>query len=208
MKKKLNKKPSENLIYSNFKTSWNLVFQNLNYIYIAIFLFLLFFILALAFQIPPSLDQQIKLLLQKLVLRTENLDTFQLISYIFVNNLGVAIMAIVFGLFFCLAPILIAASNGYVLGYLTKLLVSKLGLFHGISSLWRILPHGVFELPAIFIGLALGIKFGVIFIKSLNENSFKNFIKFLIEVFKIILYVIIPLLVIAAFIEGFLISFF
>lgn len=206
MKKQKDKSCSENSLYSNFKASWRLVYQNLSYVYFAIFLFLLFFLLALIFPIPSSLDHQIKLLLQSLVLRTENLNTFQLISYIFVNNLSVAIISMLLGIFFCIAPILIAASNGYVLGYLTKALISKLGVLKGISSLWRILPHGLFELPAIFIGLAFGIKLGVVFLKSLNQNSFKDFIKILIQIFKIIFYVIIPLLVIAAIIEGVLIK--
>jgi len=30
----------------------------------------------------------------------------------------------------------------------------------GYGILWRLVPHGIFELPAVFISLGLGIKLG------------------------------------------------
>ncbi len=206
-KLKSKQKRNENLIYSNFKESWKYVLKNINYIYFAIFVFILFLVLALAFPVPFQLEQQIKLMIQKLVLKTESLNSLDLISFIFVNNLSVGIAAVLFGIFFCLIPIIIAASNGYVLGYVSKLIIGKLGLSAGIISLWRLLPHGIFELPAIFIGLGIGMKLGASLIQSLNKNSFKIFSENFLMAIKIIIYVIIPLLVIAAFIEGILIKF-
>lgn len=206
MAKKQKTKKRENSIYSNFKDSWRYVKENRNYIYFAIAVFVLFLILAIIFPVPVQLDAQIKLMIQKLVLKTENLSPIELVSFIFVNNLGVGIIAVIFGVFLAIAPFMIAASNGYVLGYVVKLVIGKIGLGAGIVSLWRLLPHGIFELPAIFIGLGVGMKLGVALFSSLNRDSFKIFIENFLMALKVIIYVIIPLLVIAAFIEGSLIK--
>jgi len=205
-KQKTSQKRKENFIYSDFKSSWSYVFKNINYIYFAIFVFVLFVALAIIFPAPAQLEEQIRLMIQKLILKTENLSPLNLISFIFVNNLTVGIVAVLLGVLFSVIPFFIAASNGYVLGYIVKLTISKVGLGAGIFSLWKILPHGIFELPAIFIGLGLGMKLGVLLLQSLNKNSFKLFLENLFLAIKVIFYVILPLLVIAAFIEGSLIK--
>jgi stage II sporulation protein M len=70
---------------------------------------------------------------------------------------------------------------------------------NGFTVVWRLFPHGIFELPAIIISLGLGFKLGVeIFTK-------RQIAKNLREIFKIIFLIIVPLLFIAAIIEGSLI---
>ena len=206
MKKSKNNKKMQNTIYSNFKDSLNYVKESRNYIYFSIGLFLIFLFIAIIFPTSVELDSQIKLLIKSLILKTQNLNPLELVAFIFVNNLSVAIIAILFGVFFCIAPLIIAASNGYVLGYVIKALVESLGALKAILSLWKLLPHGIFELPAIFIGLGIGLKMGTLLISSLNKSSFKLFLDNLWKSIKIIFYVILPLLIIAATIEGILIK--
>ena len=74
----------------------------------------------------------------------------------------------------------------------------------GYFSLWKILPHGIFELPSIIISFALGIKLGMfVFAKNPSKEFKKRFVLGL----KTFVFVILPLLVIAAIIEGLLIGF-
>jgi stage II sporulation protein M len=89
--------------------------------------------------------------------------------------------------------------NGAVLGYV----FSRVYVLYGASDFWRILPHGIFELPAIFIALGLGVKLGF-FIFSGNIKQ--EFLRRFYYSFLVFLFVVVPLLIIAAIIEGLLIT--
>jgi stage II sporulation protein M len=110
-----------------------------------------------------------------------------------------SLIGLFFGVVFGIIPLYLAVLNGYVVGFVSKIAIQQAG----ISSLWRLFPHGVFELPAIIISLALGLKLGF-FLFSKNPN--KEFIKRLILSLKTVFFIILPLLVIAALIEGSLIT--
>ena len=45
------------------------------------------------------------------------------------------------------------AFNGYVIGFILE----KSVLIDGLGVLWKLVPHGIFELPAIFISFGLVI---------------------------------------------------
>ena len=72
----------------------------------------------------------------------------------------------------------------------------------GGLSLWKILPHGIFELPAVFIALGIGIKLGMFIFQKKKLESLKNYS---INSLRVFLLIILPLLVIAGIIEGTLI---
>jgi stage II sporulation protein M len=178
---------------------------NRKYIYFAAYIFIFFIILGLVLPTPDFIQVQIQNMIKELAEKTANLNIFELILFIFKNNFSVAFIGLFLGLIFCFVPILLAVSNGYVLGYVVKVVIFKLGISAGIISLWKLLPHGIFEIPAILISLGLGIKLGVVFIKSLNEGSFKKFLSDFLYLLKVFICVIFPLLLIAAIIEGSLI---
>ena len=95
---------------------------------------------------------------------------------------------------------IVAVINGYLLGFVASIAVNS----NGIGSLWRILPYGIFELPAVFISLGLGLKFGT-FLRQKNKGKyFKDYFWNCIRIFILI---VIPLLIIAGIIEGTLIHF-
>lgn len=204
--KQKNKTKRKYILAENFKESWKYVGENKKYIFSVFAIFIIFIIIALVFPVPAELEQQIKLMIRKLVLATKDLNWLDLISYIFTNNLVVSITAVIFGSLFCLAPLIITVFNGYVLGYVVKITIQELGFSGGIASLWRLLPHGIFEIPAIIISLALGFKLGVSFFNSLNKNSLRFFLNDFWKAVRAIFYVILPLLIIAAIIEGILIK--
>jgi stage II sporulation protein M len=74
----------------------------------------------------------------------------------------------------------------------------------GLTSLLNLLPHGIFELPAIFISLGLGLKLGTTWFK---KNIAETFRKYFWESLRVFVWIILPLLSVAAIIEGLLIAF-
>ena len=64
---------------------------------------------------------------------------------------------------------------------------------------------GDFELPALFISIGLGLKLGLfLFIRQPKERFFN----YLINSLRVFIFIILPLLLLAAIIEGLLIAFF
>jgi stage II sporulation protein M len=62
----------------------------------------------------------------------------------------------------------------------------------------KLLPHGIFELPAIILALAFGLRIGMFFYSKNPELEFKYRVKNALRVF---VFIIVPLLIIAAIIE-------
>jgi len=122
----------------------------------------------------------------------------RMIGFIFTNNIQSGFMGMFFGFFLGIFPILATFANGYIVGYVSSSVISS----SGIISLLSILPHGIFELPAIFISFGMGIKFGT-FIFYKNKRKYLS--KFLIDSLRVFVFVVLPLLIIAAIIEGSLI---
>ena len=191
---------------ANFKDGLNYIKESKRYIYLASAVFALFMLIALIFPTPELLEQQIREIIKNLIEQTADLDALSLICYIFSNNLWVSILGIFLGVIFCIAPFFIALSNGYVIGFVIKTAVNGLGMREGIISLWRLFPHGIFELPAVLISLGIGLKLGVSAFLALKKNSFKILARDIKKALKLIFYIIFPLLLIAAIIEGFLIT--
>ncbi len=97
-------------------------------------------------------------------------------------------------------PIVILFANGFIFGFVSKLTLTKnLGILIFIEG---VLPHSIFEFPAFLISAAMGIRTGII-IFGTRKDRMKNLILHLKELAIIYLLVIIPLLVIAAFVEAF-----
>lgn len=75
---------------------------------------------------------------------------------IYLNNLGVATSAYALGIIFGIVSWLVVLFNGFVLGLVVTLVVSK-GIIDPVRALLAILPHGVFEIPAIILSATAGM---------------------------------------------------
>ena len=137
--------------------------------------------------------------LEELALSIEGKNVFELIWFIFTNNVSSAFFAMIFGAVFGIFPIINAILNGTVLGYVFSLASAE----GGFSVILYLVPHGIFELPAVFISLGLGIRLGLfIFAKDkVKELKYRFF-----SSIKVFLTIVLPLLIIAAIIEGIFIS--
>ena len=193
----MNKK-SGNWIYSNFKISLEYLKESKNYILFAFLLFLVSVSFGLAF--PSLFEKQVLKVVEELVKETQDLGTLELISFIIFNNMKSAFFGLIFGAVFGFIPFLITIVNGYVLGFV----MNKSIFNEGIFILWRLLPHGIFEIPAVIISIGLGLELGMfLFSKKLRKKGFLELVKISLKVF---LLIIIPLLVAAGIIEGLLIA--
>ena len=181
------KKKKDNYIYHNFKLAIKDIKKLKNYLIFSILVFSLFMVLGLIF--PNFFEEQIRELIKTLIEKTQELSTLELISFIMTNNIQVAFFGIIFGIIFGILPTLGLIVNGYVLGFVAYHSILEEGIF----ILWRLLPHGIFEIPAILISTSLGIRLG---------TDFKNFKKNLKSAIRVFLLIVVPLLVIAGIIEG------
>ena len=135
---------------------------------------------------------------KELLEETSGLNMWQMIVFILNNNLKSSFIAMLLGIFLGIFSVLTAFANGYVLGFIAEKSVKV----EGFSVLLRLLPHGIFELPAVVLALALGTKLGFFW---LARNKKKEFLKRLEQSLRVFLFIILPLLIIASIIEGILI---
>lgn len=206
--KKRTKKKEEFNFRGEYKKCFKYLKDSRNFIYAVIIIFLVLALIGFFFQdtinlffknfLDINLNQNILDYLHTIVAQIQGMSQSQLISFIFFNNLKSTFFSILLGIILGIVPIVSAISNGYLLGFASSLSVSQEGIF----SLWRLLPHGIFELPAVFISLGLGLRLGIFIFQ---KDKLKNFKDYLINSFKVFLLIIIPLLIIAGIIEGTLI---
>lgn len=179
--------------------SFNYLKESKKFIFwiIAIFLFLGI----LGFFIPPSeeISKAIMEQLKEIVEKTQGMNAFELILFIFFNNMKTSFSGMVFGFLFGIIPLIVTLVNGYILGFVSAMSVD----LDGFSSLLSLLPHGIFELPAVFISLGLGLKFGSFIFQ---KNALKSFNDFFWNSIRVFILIVLPLLIIAAIIEGSLIA--
>lgn len=173
------------VIINHYQQIWRDIMEARRYIFVAILIFVAGILSAI---LMPSLGERL------LSLFLEYLKTFKygqkdflgLLIAIFLQNALSAFFAIILGFFFGLVPIFGAAVNGAAMGAVLNL--NPLNFF-------KLLPHGIFELPAIFIAWGLGIWCaGGLFRAPPVGFRIKRSLN-------IYLSIIVPLLIVAAIIE-------
>ncbi len=129
-----------------------------------------------------------------------DVSSFSLAVIIFVNNSFSLLLSIILGFFFGLVPLLSLFSNGMLLGVFAVIWQERLSLD---SFFVGVLPHGLIEIPVLVIGAAIGLKIGFIFLSRLikKEGEVK---KEILSGFIFFGKFLIPLLLLAAFIEAFI----
>jgi stage II sporulation protein M len=195
--KKKNRK-NLNIIKNNFLLSLNFLRESKVFIYSIIGIFFFFVLMGFFVPVPEEISNQIIHLIEELLEKIEGLSQFELIEFIFLNNLQSSFLGMILGIFFGIFSVIVAIANGFLLGFVASASVASEGIF----ILWRLLPHGIFELPAIFISLGLGLKLSTFIFAKNKLMSLKNYLKKSLITF---LFIILPLLIIAAIIEGSLI---
>jgi len=196
MKTKKNKR-----IEKYYGEVFDFIKESRNYIYFSVLIFLIFSFIGFFFPVPDSLSGVIMNFIEELLLKTQDMSHGGLIWFILLNNIQSSFFGMIYGILFGIFPIMASLVNGYLLGFVASEAVQS----NGISVLWRLFPHGVLELPALFISLGLGIKLGSF---VFGKNKLKTLKIYFIKSIKTFLLVVVPLLILAAIIEGSLIFLF
>jgi len=171
-----------------------------------IILLLFFFGIILGYIAPlvmPSMAREMYESVRESIRRVlpdgEMKPSISLVMLIFLNNLRVAILSIILGPTIVI-PSLIIMINGFVLG-----LVASLAIGTGadiITVILAILPHGIFELPALIYSAVVGTELGIWIIEKFFFKKGRSVEEVLIGLLFSIT-IIVVLLLIAAFIETF-----
>ena len=186
------------ILRNPFRKSWNFIKSSKNFIFVAIGIFLVFCFVGYFAPLPEEFSEMILNYIKEILEQTKNLSTFGMVKFLFWNNLRSSFYAVLFGMFFGIFPLISAIANGFLVGFVSAISVHT----DGFLSLWRLLPHGIFELPAVFISMGLGLKLGSFVFKEKPIEKLKVYFR---ECFRVFVFIVIPLLLIAGIIEGILI---
>jgi stage II sporulation protein M len=131
------------------------------------------------------------------------LSRLELAVAIFLNNASKTLLGIVLGSLFGIIPVVFLLANGTALGVVFSLSAQSRGPW---LSLLSILPHGIFELPAVFLGTSIGLMVGSHAVKQLFGRVETTLGGELLRGLRFFCTVILPLLLTAALVEAFLTS--
>ncbi len=124
----------------------------------------------------------------------------QLAAAIFVNNTVKTLVMILLGTLLGAIPVFFLVVNGAALG----MVLSLSGQTRGIGiSLLSVLPHGILELPAVFLGTAIGLMMGTSMARKVFAKSAYKIGGELSHALKFFCTVIVPLLFVAALVEAY-----
>ena len=123
------------------------------------------------------------------------------------NNVMASILILVSGVLIGIVPVLAVGSNGFVLGVLYRHAAEVAGYSPGAEMLGyskaalKVLPHGVFEIPALLISASYGLWLGVMVVRRMRGKESTHLRFHIGHAFRRYLAVVFPLLIVAAAIE-------
>ena len=126
---------------------------------------------------------------------------FKLAGAIFFNNAVKTLLAIVLGIVLGIVPTIFLLANGIALGVAWSVSVATRGPWISLLSL---LPHGILELPAVFLGTSIGLSIGYHGVRRLAGNFEIHSGAEMVQGLRYFFTVIIPLLIAAALVEAFI----
>ncbi len=191
------------MIKETISSTLNLVKQNK-----WIFLFItLLYITGFIVGISAPLSKQIKE--YESILANDSsfifLNPWTLFLRIFLKNLWVSFIALILG-FSLVVPLLLVYVNGKILGMFSGhcLFVTNNASGSIVVFIFSILPHGIFEIPETIMASGLGLLLGLKLFFRRKIAPDINLKDLAVRIGKTFLVVILPLLLLAAFVEAFI----
>jgi stage II sporulation protein M len=171
------------------------------FILIIVCLFAIF--LALGYSIAiffPDLTGEVMSGIETQVSPLKDLSPVGLMIGIFLNNAVKCFVVLILGILFGIVPLLFIMANGIGIGIVIGATAVKTGLLYVFIGL---LPHGVLELPLVFISAAIGLKLGYDLLRAIVKRDV-NIAGEFVDALKIFLVWLMPLFLVSAFIETFI----
>ena len=91
--------------------------------------------------------------------------------FLFLKNTLALLVSFALSPIFCLIPILALIINGWMIALVSTLVIKEESLGFLLAGL---LPHGIFELPALILGQAAALSFGAVVIIALFKRERRN----------------------------------
>ncbi len=156
-------KPEANIFQlgrKNSKKDYFIGYMNILWPYLIIIIFVFFGSLLAGYASAASFPHMADNLMKNFSSRFAPLRTMSpiyILITIFLNNTFLSLVSLVLGIAVGIFPMLFIASNGYFVGMISYLVGQQKGF---IFILFALLPHGVVELPTIFISASIGLRLG------------------------------------------------
>jgi len=131
------------------------------WIFIATFLFVIGLGFGLATPAGISLPSEYIADLEEQISSLLALPKLLIVMFIFIKNTSVLLLSFVLSPIFCLVPILALTANGWLIAFVSTAVVKEKSIGFLLAGL---LPHGIFELPALILGQAAALSFGAMMI--------------------------------------------
>ncbi len=138
-------------------------------------------------------------ILQSILEEIQDANFVELFAFILGQNLSATATIMLSGIVFGILPFVSIVSNGIVLG----VVLTQLQQSTGASHWWEVVPHGIFELPALFIATSLGFYLGGALFAQERWQTVKHRLMKSLTTYT---FWVMPLLLIAAIIESALIT--
>ena len=149
----------------------------------------------------PSLADYFEDTLATFVKNFAGMPHSPLAAAIFLNNTLKTLLAILLGALLGVIPAIFLLANGVALGVAWTLSSNARGPWFSLLSL---LPHGVLELPAVFLGTSIGLMIGLTAFKRLTGRGEATVAAELAQALRYFCTMIVPLLFAAALVEAFI----
>ena len=186
-----------NFFIDQYKKCWGFLKESRWYVVFALGVFAVMFLVG--FTYPQFFRAEIFDFIEGLRAMFEGKGVADMIGIIFFNNLKASFFAVVLGIGIGIFPLVTVVINGYLLGFVSREAVN----IGGLSALLLLVPHGIFELPAVIFSIGIGLKIGGDMFSGDAGKKLEYNIK---ESLRFFVLVVFPLLVVAAVIEGLLIG--
>ena len=91
--------------------------------------------------------------------------------FIFLKNASALLLSFLLSPILCLVPVMALTVNGWLIAFLSVAVVQEESLGFVLAAL---LPHGIFELPALILGQAAALSFGTMTMLTLFKKGRRN----------------------------------
>jgi stage II sporulation protein M len=147
---------------------------------------------------PASIGQQMAGVFQEVADNYRGLAGGMLYFNILAQNVMATIFVILSGVIVGIIPTFAVSSNGFGLGVLYRHAAEASGYS---KAALKVLPYGVFEIPALLIAASYGLWLGVMVVRRMRGKE-STLLRFQVEhAFRRYFAVVFPLLIVAAAIE-------
>lgn len=177
---------NRDVLGKHYHQIWSDLKEVRKYIFAAIVLFVAGNILAIAI---PTVGESVISTALEYFKPFKDKNVLELLVAIFLNNASSTFFAIVLGFLLGLVPVFGAVFNGIAVGALVHM---------NPLNVLKIIPHGLFELPAVFIAWGLGMWCAGGLFQTARLTTIIVKVKKSLNIY---LCIIVPLLIIAAIVE-------